>query len=311
MKFLTDKHVISALMLTPLVIACEQQLPNPSVNVTPQNTVTMKLNDTGVNFYGQHIVATSPNDVPPPSLVRSSEAPGQDADSGRDFDNNFSNDGVLGFSFTKLDKNGVPLADQSIPWDDDDPAAQWSCVKDENTGLVWEVKTSFGLHATANMYTWYQPDGNLNGGDPGLAAVEGDCNGKEGLKGNTYAFVQQVNEQQFCGFSDWRLPLREEIRTIINYGVEQTAKISFLGHLTYETTSYVDQNFFPHMTQRKHRWTAESDYNQPNKAWAFHPTEGTSETHEKGCPTNGNVTNGNTSNSGNLTNGIMVVRGPN
>lgn len=300
MKFFIRKHLITSLMFTPLIVACEQPPTGPGVSVTPQNKVTMKLNDTGVNFYGQHMVATSPNDIPPPSLVRVTEAPGQDADSGLDIDHNFANDGVLGFSFTKLDENGVPIANQATPWDDDDPASQWSCVKDENTGLIWEVKKSFGLHAASNMYTWYQPDANLNGGDPGMAAVEGDCNGKEGLKGNTYDFINQVNQQNFCGFSDWRLPLREEYRTIINYGVEQTPKINFLGRLTYLATSYVDQNYFPHMTQRKHRWTAESDYNQPTKAWAFHPTDGRSETHEKGCTANGNITNG-----------IMVVRGPN
>ena len=50
-------------------------------------------------------------------------------------------------SYTKLDAQGNDL---------DDSAASWTMVRDNVTGLIWEVKTDDGsVHDKDNTYTWY------------------------------------------------------------------------------------------------------------------------------------------------------------
>ena len=242
------------------------------------------LNDTGVDFFLDHDVADSPQVMERPSVTPKG-APGQDAATGADVTEKLDSDGRLGFSFTKLEeKTGKALGSD---------APSWSCVKDNTTGLVWEVKKLAGEQAAGNMYAWYDPS-LTNGGDPGLQAIEGDCGGMSFLKGNTYDYIQKINARGLCGFNDWRLPLREEFRSIIDYGVETKP----LDGSTKKPM--IDDRFFPNMLQRKHRWTAESSYNDPSKAWAFHADDGRGEVHPKACVAGGN-----------FTNGIMLVRGPN
>ena len=88
-------------------------------------------------------------------------------------------------------------------------ATEWSCVQDNHTGLMWEVKTDDGgLRDKDNVYTWYNTDATTNGGFEGYAN-----NGN-----NTQAFVVAVNAQGLCGYKDWYLPDVEELRSIVNYG---------------------------------------------------------------------------------------------
>ena len=88
-----------------------------------------------------------------------------------------------------------------------------NCVQDNATGLTWEGKTSSGLHATSNTYTWYN-SGTANGGAVGTAAA-GVCNGS-GC--DTEKFVAAVNAEALCGFTDWRLPLADELSNIVDNG---------------------------------------------------------------------------------------------
>jgi hypothetical protein len=71
-----------------------------------------------------------------------------------------------------------------------------SCVRDNVTGLVWEGKTAAGARAGSNTYT------NLGNN----AAT--DASGH----------VSAVNASNLCGYSDWRLPTRQELLTLADYG---------------------------------------------------------------------------------------------
>ena len=53
-------------------------------------------------------------------------------------------DGKLGLSFTKISTLGEEVAAS---------ATSWSCVKDNITGLIWEVKTTGGLQDFMAQYT--------------------------------------------------------------------------------------------------------------------------------------------------------------
>ncbi len=98
----------------------------------------------------------------------------------KDEDGNYS---INSMSFTKLDKHGNELPDS---------AKTWAMVKDNNTGLIWEVKTNDGsIHDRDKKYSWYDAKD---------------------------VFIKKLNRQKFGGFSDWRLPTIKELGTIVHYG---------------------------------------------------------------------------------------------
>ena len=179
---------------------------------------------------------------------------GQDALFGRDADpaDNDSSDGHAGFSFTKLDANGDPLAIQSGDWQaggNTEEGTYWHCVRDNVTGMVWEVKTDDGgLRDSGWTYSWHDSDPDSNGGDQGLASAD-ECSA--GVRCDTASYVQAVNATQLCGYSDWRLPDTEELLSIVSKDRISPA---------------VDTAFFPNM-QSGYYWSSVSVSNESDSAW--------------------------------------------
>jgi len=85
-------------------------------------------------------------------------------------------------SYTKLDANGNDLSDS---------ATSWTMVRDNVTGLIWEVKTD---------------DETLN-----------DKNDQYSWEGATELFIEMLNSSGFGGYSDWRLPTITELAGILDY----------------------------------------------------------------------------------------------
>lgn len=88
-------------------------------------------------------------------------------------------------SYTKLDAEGreLPLV-----------AEQWAMVRDNATGLVWEVKTTDGsIHDRDRVFDW---------------------------KGAEEEFIAELNRVRFGGFADWRLPTTDELRGLTVKGAE-------------------------------------------------------------------------------------------
>jgi hypothetical protein len=138
--------------------------------------------------------------------------PGQDAEYGRDV---LAAAGLLerfgggpaGFDYTKLDANGDALPQS---------AASWSCVRDNYTGLVWEVKVDDPADPRdwRHTYTWFEPDGTVDGGQPGLADG-GSCTGSAC---DTDGLVTALNDLLLCGAAAWRVPAREELLGLVHAG---------------------------------------------------------------------------------------------
>ena len=108
-------------------------------------------------------------------------------------------------SYTKLDASGNDLPES---------AASWVMVRDNVTGLIWEVKQNkddvknyANPHDADNEYTWYDSNPETNGGDAGTPGDGTD----------TEDFIAALNTANFGGHSDWRLPTRQELRSIVNY----------------------------------------------------------------------------------------------
>lgn len=220
----------------------------------------LPLNDTGQTWGGDY---SSGNN----GVCASNIAAPQDCHHGRDAlaiagQLPKEGGGIAAFDFTKLDGNGAPL-------DEDSPS--WSCVKDNNTGLVWEIKASAGngiigdegLHDADDRFNWYDTNPATNGGADGFADDDGAiCHGyQSGVSStfcNTQAFASRVNQQRYCGFDDWRVPSREELRSIVDYGHYDPA---------------IDTDFFPD-SQSVVFWSSSADVYDSGYAWYVYFKDG-------------------------------------
>jgi hypothetical protein len=215
-----------------------------TVNKNPPDTATGKLNDTGITTCS----SGSSNGAPCP--VDGYE--GQDGDHGRDAQASASTltkvgAGSAGFDFTKLDANGNALAAGALVW---------SCVQDNHTGLVWEVKTAAtGLHYKFDKYTWYNTDADTNGGGEGLADSGDICynyiGGDADSFCNTQAFVARVNSQSLCGATNWRLPNKNELSSIVDFVTLNPA---------------IDRDYFP-ITNGSWYWSSSPGAGDYDGAW--------------------------------------------
>ncbi|EPO2947314.1 DUF1566 domain-containing protein [Vibrio cholerae] len=200
---------------------------------------TQPLNDTGIDWCANG----SQNNLDCP--VQGYE--GQDGEHGRDAQALAGKlpkvgAGTAGFDFTKLDASGEELPAS---------ASDWSCVRDNVTGLIWEVKQpagSAGLRDANHTYSWYNPDNNTNGGHAGKQNG-GTC---QGSACDTYAFVNAVNSQGLCGASDWRLPSVHELFSIVHSGRSAPA---------------IDPSYFPHTSQHSGYWSSSPYAYDSNRVW--------------------------------------------
>ncbi|MCK9532835.1 MAG: DUF1566 domain-containing protein [Gammaproteobacteria bacterium] len=220
-----------------------------------------KLNDTGITACGDYAFGgsgTHNNDVDCAAVGATTTASGtdgdgdpvpagQDAHFGRDANplTNDDADGKAGFSFTKLDSSGDPLADQTAAY----ATTPWSCVLDNVTGLMWEVKTDDnGLHDKDWTYTWYNSDSATNGGNAGTANG-GACVDDSNCDSEKY--VAAVNVAGLCGFNDWRVPTQEELHSIADLGSVSPA---------------IDTGFFPNTVSTWH-WSSSPHASAAGSAW--------------------------------------------
>jgi hypothetical protein len=184
------------------------------------------LNDTGTDWCAddESILVDCPV----------STHPGQDGDYGRDAMAREGQlekvgSGLAGFDFTKLDANGNGLPAN---------ASEWSCVRDNHTGLIWEVKVDDPSHLRHkdNTYSWYNPDPSTNGGDSGSTGSD-TCSMLDGC--NTLNYVLAVNSEGLCGANDWRMPTLLELNSIFDYGHEIAHDPDFFPELAELTSANV------------------------------------------------------------------------
>ena len=166
----------------------------------------LRLNDTGITLGGDYPFG---NNI----TCMSNIASPQDCNQGRDFTHNDDSDGHAGFSFTKLDANGIPLVDQSVDY----AITPWACVQDNVTGLVWEVKTTTaGIHNKDNTYRW----GGVTHQGSSFGTYYSDWD----------VLVNGTNSESLCGFNVWRVPNTTELMSIVDNSFPNTS---------------IDMNYFP------------------------------------------------------------------
>ena len=251
----------------------------------PSFVIGRELNDTGTVLCGDHAYTEAGsypltgsmnhnNDlvcsVQPTAATPSADGydghgdtirAGQDALYGRDVSFLDDSDGYKGFSFTKVSNHGDALP--SV-------AGLWYCLKDEVTGLMWEVKSQAsgvkgdgGLHDADDTLTWYDNDNTQNGGLVGAMDNYGNtCHGYNSgnIKTfcNTQAYVARVNEAALCGYSDWRLPSRHELLSIVSgHRISPAADVDYFTDLV--TVGSTLSAIF---------WSASPSASIPSEAWS-------------------------------------------
>jgi hypothetical protein len=168
------------------------------------------FNDTGIVHFADSQSTSTQYQV---------DYPGQDAAYGSDRQNASGQvtkvgQGENGFDFTRLDNNGDPILEQDP---NSDPT--YSCVRDNVTGLVWQIKSNIdvtSINYVDQKVTWFseEENGNFEGAQNEDST---SCNQSSG-QCNTQAYTQALNSEGLCGFFDWRLPSPSELQSIIHYG---------------------------------------------------------------------------------------------
>lgn len=173
----------------------------------------------------------------------SDDFPAQDAELGRDsYANRLDKvgKGNLAFDYTKLNQFADEVGDDS---------SDFTCIRDNVTGLVWEVKSvasgtvpNTSLRDGQNHYFW--DVGNTTFTDTSTANSTCPDNTSCGVQ----SYINEVNDLDFCGGTNWRLPTYTELLGLIDYGKQGQSILideaffpnmpseSALGHLRYWTS---------------------------------------------------------------------------
>ena len=137
-----------------------------------------------------------------------------------------------GQQLVKLDSNGNTLAET---------AAEWDCVLDQTSGLIWQVNNE---NADAR-YAWNDDGRHASAESQGLCGLysAGQC--------GTTALIERTNNKSICGINSWRLPNIAELRGLADFNKSLPA---------------INTDFFPN-TQNGHYWAAEAFAKNNDYAW--------------------------------------------
>ncbi len=152
-------------------------------------------------------------------------------------------------SYTKLDDNGNELSNF---------ATSWATVRDNVTGLIWEMKTPKNgyrnyknPHDADNNYNWYDSNPSTNGGYAGGPDTT-----------DTEAFLKALNDAHYGGYNDWRLPNIKELSYIAKYSIEKPGPT-------------IDTGFFPNTDNNFSYWSSTPSVNDTSRAWTMSFGSGT------------------------------------
>lgn len=164
------------------------------ITITPINLGL--LHDTGITTCFNDSQEIDCND---------SEFPNQDADIGRDAISDLLDKtgyGPRSYDFTKFDDNGDEI--------DDPSSALFSCVRDNFTGLIWEVKEVASIPEYQNLRG---ADNRYSFDDSQEALLTCPSDSSCGQED----FISSVNDLGFCGGRNWRLPTYLELLNVLDY----------------------------------------------------------------------------------------------
>ncbi len=206
--------------------------------------ITGALNDTGANTCGNVVSNEIDCSDDGASVPGGLNPAGQDASLGRDANNSLikAGAGTGGFDFTKLDASGNALADT---------ATEWSCIRDNVTGLIWENKTT-DENAVGIGFS------GLADARHGQRLYNGSASNEPDLDDSTYStdtrfsgsvsnLIATANADSLCGYTDWRLPTANELLGIVDFSKSPSTGVNTVNLDTdyFQNTGTLGLYFMP------------------------------------------------------------------
>ncbi|MBD1556176.1 DUF1566 domain-containing protein [Vibrio sp. S9_S30] len=267
-----------------------------------ENIQSDSLTLNGLEMWQKYYIQIIPNSGTPSALLE--YMPGQkfvadthilmgpegsDANHGRDSNShcnplagkafNSDQDGLASSRYLKLDEQGQSLARQDLSF----KQSKFSCVVDQDTGLVWETKAqikdtdAFTLNDDRSLFAYktFPTEDRVpfNGScyNPETGALETGtaiCNVQNQIK--------WMNEAKHCGLSNWRLPETDETYALMDYKGQNRANwdsryfpfYSGFGSSTIEWSNSVGQKNY---TQIYHAFWLNDQEIEADKAHTLRP----------------------------------------
>ena len=165
--------------------------------------------------------------------------------------------------YTKLDAHGNKLPSS---------APSWSCVLDNRSGLIWEVKTNGGARSKDDKYRW----GGRGVSAIALGAYRGNNQHSESRwdgKGNRHddwnTLIDAANSEQLCGFSDWRVPDLYQLASLVRCRGGSYKNLDDGCSGSYQKPT-IDTEYFPN-AQSSWYWSASPNaYSGNYYAWRLY-----------------------------------------
>jgi len=154
-----------------------------------------------------------------------------------DTDNNKPKIEVDSSGFLKISQSGEALSANE---------SQWSCVLDDRTGLYWEIK-KYDDSDLQNGWWKYSmatpPDRNMPD-NYDFGQCLNSISYYDNKYCNAFEYIEELNEIELCGFTDWRIPEKEELSSIVRCyedSIEPPLDECGEGHIT----PALNDKFFP------------------------------------------------------------------
>ncbi len=152
---------------------------------------------------------------------------------------------ATGFDFTRVCMDGSLNCATAASNAADPALTDWACTKDNNTGLTWSLETQVAVWAEA-----------------------------------TTTLPAAANAAIRCGFSDWRLPTRRELLSIVHNDAVSPAN--------YEKSPAIDTAYFPATVLNsggsRHYWSNDTYALFPICAWGVYFAGGSTVAFNKTFP---------------------------
>jgi hypothetical protein len=131
-----------------------------------------------------------------------------------------------------------------------------NCVKDYSTGLVWEGKSANPSLITyaERIFTNYDDTSSLQV-RAGASTYRTPTSSEINAVTNTVGYKNAVNGFALCGFSDWRLPTKAELLTLVDTSVPSESGPPRINSTWFPNTSHL---YF---------WTSEPSVTRSFYAW--------------------------------------------
>ena len=162
--------------------------------------------------------------------------------------------------YTKLDTRGYELPRS---------AKSWACVRDNRSGLIWEVKTNYsGARNKDKLYRWggdrvssvaLEPIIKRSASHRKIKKSRWDGSGSRYSDWNN--LLNTANQEWLCGFNDWRVPDLYELASLVRCRGGRYASLDEGCHGSYKRPT-INSEYFPN-TKGSDYWSASPHPDNP------------------------------------------------